>query len=158
VDKMLGNFSHIGLIQLMFPRAAIIDSRREAMACGFSCFKQLFARGMRQSYDLRELGLYYRDYLNHMEAIDAALPGRVHRVHYETLVNDADGEIRRLLEYCRLPFEPQCLRFYENPRSVQTVSSEQVRRPIFREGLDQWRHYEAWLGPFRAALDERPSP
>jgi tetratricopeptide (TPR) repeat protein len=155
VDKMLGNFSHIGLIQLMFPRAAIIDSRRLAMACGFSCFKQLFARGMRQSYDLRELGLYHRDYLNHMEAVGAALPGRVYRVHYDTLVNDTDGEIRRLLEYCRLPFEPQCLRFYENSRSVQTVSSEQVRRPIFREGLEQWRHYEAWLGPLRCALEEK---
>ncbi len=152
VDKMLGNFSHIGLIQLMFPRAAIIDSRRSGLACGFSCFKQLFARGMRYTYDLHELGLFYRDYLHHMERIDAALPGRVHRVQYETMVNNVDEEIRRLLQYCRLPFESECLRFHENRRTVQTVSSEQVRRPIFRDGLEQWRHYEAWLSPFREAL------
>jgi tetratricopeptide (TPR) repeat protein len=155
VDKMPGNFSHIGLIHLMFPRAAIIDSRRLGVACGFSCFKQLFAQGMRYSYDLRELGLFYGDYVKHMDRVDAALPGRVHRVHYETMVNDAEGEIRRLLEYCRLPFEPQVLRFHENPRTVQTVSSEQVRRPIFSEGLEHWRHYEAWLGPFREALEQQ---
>jgi predicted Zn-dependent protease len=156
VDKLPDNFSHIGLIHLMFPRAAIIDSRRSSEACGFSCFKQLFARGMRYTYDLRELGLFYRDYLNHMEHIDTALPGRVHRLHYETMVNDAEGESRRLLEYCRLPFEPQTLRFHENPRTVQTVSSEQVRRPIFKEGLNHWRHFEMWLEPFREALEERP--
>jgi tetratricopeptide (TPR) repeat protein len=155
VDKMPGNFSHVGLIHLMFPRAAIIDSRRSSLGCGFSCFKQLFAQGMRYSYDLRELGLFYRDYLYHMERIDAALPGRVHRVQYETMVNDAEGEIRRLLRYCRLPFEPQTLKFHENPRTVQTVSSEQVRRPIFKEGLEQWRHYEAWLKPFREALEQQ---
>jgi len=154
VDKMPGNFSHVGLIHLMFPRAAIIDSRRTSFGCGFSCFKQLFAQGMRYSYDLRELGLFYRDYLAHMEQVDTALPGRVHRIQYETLVNDPEGEVRRLLEYCRLPFDSQTLRFHENPRTVQTVSSEQVRRPIFKEGLDQWRHYEAWLGPFREGLEQ----
>jgi predicted Zn-dependent protease len=152
VDKMLGNFSHVGLIHLMFPRAAIIDMRRHPMANCFSCYKQLFARGMLFSYDLRELGCYYRDYVEFMEHVDAVLPGRVHRIHYERLVADPDGEVRRLLDYCRLPFEAHCLRFYDNPRVVQTVSSEQVRRPIYADALDQWRHYEPWLGALKDAL------
>jgi len=152
VDKMLGNFSHVGLIHLMFPRAAIIDARRHPMACAFSCYKQLFSRRMSFSYDLGELGSYYRDYVELMKHMDAVLPGRVHRVHYEQLVADPEGEVRRLLDYCRLPFEPGCLRFYDNPRVVQTVSSEQVRRPIYSEAVDQWRHYEPWLKPLKDAL------
>jgi tetratricopeptide (TPR) repeat protein len=153
VDKMLGNFSHLGLIHLMFPRAAIIDARRHPMACGFSCYKQLFAQGMNFSYDLGELGRYYRDYAELMEHIDSVLPGRVHRVHYERLIADPEGEVRRLLDYCGLPFEAECLRFYENPRAVQTISSEQVRRPIYTDSVDQWRHYETWLGPLKDAMD-----
>jgi tetratricopeptide (TPR) repeat protein len=152
VEKMLGNFSHVGLIHLMFPRAAIIDMRRHPLACSFSCYKQLFARGMNFSYDLRELGRYYRDYVELMEHMDAVVPGRVHRVHYEHLVADPEGEVRRLLDYCRLPFEADCLRFYDNPRVVQTVSSEQVRRPIYADAVDQWRHYEPWLKPLKDAL------
>jgi len=154
VDKMLGNFSHIGLIHLMFPRAAIIDARRHPLGCGFSCYKQLFARGVNFSYDLEELGRYYRDYVGLMEHFDAALPGRVYRVHYERLVDDPEGELRRLLDYCGLPFAQQCLQFYENPRVVQTISSEQVRRPIYGDSVDQWRHYEPWLTPLKAALGD----
>ncbi len=152
VDKMLGNFSHVGLIHLMFPRAAIIDTRRHPLACSFSCYKQLFARGMNFSYDLGELGRYYRDYVELMNHMDAVLPRRVHRVHYEQLVGDPEGEVRRLLDHCRLPFEPECLRFYDNPRVVQTISSEQVRRPIYSDSVDQWRHYEPWLGALKDAL------
>jgi len=154
VDKMLGNFGHLGLIQLMFPRAAIVDVRRHPLGCGFSCYKQLFARGQSFSYDLHELGSYYRDYVALMEHFDAVLPGRVHRVHYEQLVADPEGELRKLLDYCGLPFEPQCLRFHENPRIVQTISSEQVRQPIYAESVDQWRHYEPWLAPLKETLGE----
>lgn len=154
VDKMLGNFSHIGLIHLMFPRAAIIDARRHPLGCGFSCYKQLFARSVNFSYDLEELGRYYRDYVRLMEHFDAALPGRVYRVHYERVVEDPEGELRKLLDYCGLPFEQQCLQFYENPRVVQTISSEQVRRPIYADSVDQWRHYEPWLTPLKAALGD----
>lgn len=154
IDKMLGNFSHVGLIHLMFPNAAIIDARRHPLGCGFSCYKQLFARGLGFTYDLRELGLYYRDYAELMRHWDEALPGRVHRVRYERLVSDAEGELRRLLEYCGLPYEAECLRYHENPRIVQTISSEQVRRPIYSEGVDHWRHYEPWLGALRDAVGE----
>jgi tetratricopeptide (TPR) repeat protein len=154
VDKMLSNFVHIGLIQLMFPNAAIIDMRRHPLGCGFSCYKQIFARGLAFTYNLSELGGYYRDYARLMEHFDTVLPGRVHRVHYEQLVADPEGEIRRVLDYCRLPFESGCVRFYDNRRVVQTISSEQVRRPIYSEGVDQWRHYEPWLGPLKDALGD----
>jgi tetratricopeptide (TPR) repeat protein len=152
VDKMPNNFFHIGLIQLMFPRASIIDARRHPLACCFSCFKQYFALGQYFSYDLAQLGSYYRDYVELMAHFDAVLPGRIHRVRYEDVVTDLEGEVRKLLEYCGLSFEAQCLRFYENSRVVQTASSEQVRRPIFSEGVDQWRHFEPWLGPLKDAL------
>ena len=149
---MPNNFHHIGLIQLILPRAKIIDARRGAMASCFSAFKQHFARGHAFSYDLTNLGRYYRDYVEVMAHYDVVLPGRVHRAIYETMVEDTEGEIRRLLDYCGLAFEPACLMFHQNDRVVRTASSEQVRRPIFREGLDQWRHYETWLGPLREAL------
>jgi tetratricopeptide (TPR) repeat protein len=154
VDKMLGNFSHLGLIQVMFPNAAIIDARRHPLGCGFSCYKQLFAQGMNFSYDLDEMGRYYRDYAELMQHIDTVLPGRVHRVHYELLVTDPENELRRLLDYCGLPFEEECLRFYENPRAVQTISSEQVRQPIYSGAIEQWRHFEPWLGPLKDAVGE----
>jgi predicted Zn-dependent protease len=154
VDKMLGNFSHAGLVHLMFPRASIIDARRHPLACGFSCYKQLFAQGMNFSYDQGELGRYYRDYAELMAHLDSILPGRVHRVHYERLVADPEREVRRLLDYCGLPFEAGCLRFYENPRAVQTLSSEQVRLPIYSAAVDQWRHYEPWLGPMKDAVGD----
>ena len=154
VDKMLGNFAHLGFIHLMFPHAAIIDTRRHPLGCGFSCYKQLFVRELGFTYDLSELGRFYRDYAELMEHFDAVLPKRVHRVHYEQLVADPESEVRRLLDYCGLPFEQQCLQFYENRRVVQTISSEQVRRPIYSDSVDQWRHYEPWLGPLKEALGD----
>ncbi|HVY82395.1 MAG TPA: sulfotransferase [Steroidobacteraceae bacterium] len=152
IDKMPNNFAHVGLIHLILPNAKIIDARRHPLAAGFSCFKQHFARGQHYTYDLTHLGRYYRDYVELMAHFDAVLPGRVHRIHYENMVADTEGEVRRLLAYCHLPFEDACLRFYENERAVRTASSEQVRTPIYREGLEQWRHYEPWLGPLKEAL------
>jgi predicted Zn-dependent protease len=154
VDKMLSNFVHIGLIQLMFPHAAIIDMRRHPLGCSFSCYKQLFARGLGFTYNLSEMGRYYRNYALLMEHWNKVLPERVHRVNYERLVADPEGEIRRVLDYCRLPFETGCVRFHDNRRVVQTISSEQVRRPIYSEGVDQWRHYEPWLGPLKEVLGD----
>jgi len=152
IDKMPNNFMHLGLIQLILPDAKIIDARRHPMGACFSAFKQHFAQGQSFSYDLTDLGRYYRDYVELMRHFDQALPGRVHRVIYEDMVEDTEGEVRRLLDYCGLPFEAGCLRFYENNRAVRTVSSEQVRRPIFRDGIDQWRNFESWLEPLKAAL------
>ncbi|MBQ4853155.1 sulfotransferase [Rhodanobacter sp. B2A1Ga4] len=152
IDKMPNNFMHIGLIQLMLPNAKIIDARRHPLACGFSAFKQHFARGQGFSYDLTDIGRYYRDYVALMAHFDAVLPGRIHRVVYERMVDDTEGEVRRLLEYCGLPFEASCLQFFRNPRPVRTASSEQVRQPIYREGVDHWRHYETWLEPLASAL------
>jgi tetratricopeptide (TPR) repeat protein len=152
IDKMPNNFAHIGLIHLMLPNAKIVDARRHPLGCCFSGFKQHFARGQSFTYDLAELGAYYRDYVELMAHFERVLPGRVHRVLYERLIEDTEGEVRRLLDYCGLEFEPACLRFYENARAVRTASSEQVRTPIFREGVDQWRHYEPWLAPLKAAL------
>lgn len=152
IDKMPNNFFHVGLIHLMLPNARIVDVRRHPMACCFSGWKQYFARGQNFSYDLADIGRYYRDYLALMAHMDRVLPGRVHRVVYETLVEDTEREVRRLLEYCGLPFEAGCLRFFENDRPVRTASSEQVRQPIYREGIDHWRHFASWLGPLQAAL------
>jgi tetratricopeptide (TPR) repeat protein len=152
IDKMPNNFEHVGLIHLMLPNARIIDARRHPLGCCFSGFKQHFARGQFYSYSLEDLARYYRDYAELMAHFDAVLPGRVHRVIYESMVEDTEAEIRRLLDYCGLPFDERCLRFYENDRAVRTASSEQVRRPIFKDGVDQWRHYEPWLEPLRTAL------
>ncbi len=152
IDKMPNNWLHVGLIQLILPNARIIDARRHPLGCCFSAFKQHFARGQSFSYSLEDVGGYYRDYVELMAHFDAVLPGRVHRVLYESMIEDTEAEVRRLLDYCGLPFEEQCLRFYENARAVRTASSEQVRRPIFRDGLEQWRHYEPWLTPLRTAL------
>src|SRR5579862_1051445 len=154
IDKMPNNFRHIGLIHLMLPNARIIDARREPMACCFSNFKQLFARGQDFTYGLEDIARYYRTYLELMQHWDQVLPGKVLRVQHEDLVNDLEGNVRRLLAYCDLPFEPGCLESHRTERSVRTASSEQVRLPIYREGLDQWRHYEPWLGPLREALGD----
>jgi tetratricopeptide (TPR) repeat protein len=152
IDKLPNNFAHVGLIHLMLPNARIVDVRRHPLACCFSGFKQHFARGQHFTYGLDDIGRYYRDYVELMAHFDAALPGRVHRVIYERLVEDTEGEVRRLLDHCGLPFEDGVLRFYENTRAVRTASSEQVRRPINRDGLEQWRNYEPWLGELKAAL------
>lgn len=152
IDKMPNNFLHVGFIRLILPQAKIIDARRHPLACCFSNFKQHFAKGQGFSYGLERVGKYYRDYVALMARFDAAAPGAAYRVIYERLVDDTEAEVRRMLDYCGVPFESQCLRFYENDRPVRTASSEQVRRPIFSEGIDQWRHYEPWLGPLKAAL------
>lgn len=152
VDKMPNNFAHAGLIHLMLPRAKIIDARRHPLGCCFSGFKQHFARGQTFSYGLEDIGRYYADYVELMAHFDAVLPGRAHRVIYEEMVEDPEGQIRRLLDHCGLPFEAACLDFHQNDRAVRTASSEQVRQPIFRDGVDQWRNYEPWLDPLKAAL------
>jgi tetratricopeptide (TPR) repeat protein len=152
IDKMPNNCRHAGLIQLILPNARIIDARRHPMAACFSAFKQHFARGQAFSYDLGDLGRYYNDYVALMDHMDLALPGRIHRVIYEDIVDDMEAEVRRLLDHCGLPFEEGCLRFHENARAVRTASSEQVRRPIYRDGLEHWRHFAPWLDPLKDAL------
>jgi tetratricopeptide (TPR) repeat protein len=155
IDKMPNNFRHIGLIKLILPNAKIIDARRSAMACCVSGFKQLFAEGQEFSYDLEDIGRYYREYVDLMEHWDAVLPGHVLRVNHEDVVDDLEGEVGRILQFCGLPFETACLNYYETVRDVRTPSSEQVRQPIFRDGVDQWRHFEPWLAPLKAALGQK---
>ena len=152
IDKMPNNWQHVGLIRLILPNAKIIDARRHPLGCCVSGWKQHFARGQVFTYDLGEIGRYYRDYVALMAAYDEAAPGGVRRVIYEQMVADTEGEVRRLLADLDLPFEPGCLEFYNNDRAVRTASSEQVRRPIFKDGLEQWKNYEAWLDPLREAL------
>src|ERR1700733_8817138 len=154
IDKNPNNFRHIGLIQLMLPNAKIIDARREPMACCFSNFKQLFAAGQEFTYGLEDIARYYRSYVELMQHWSAVLPGRVLRVQHEQVVSDLESSVRRLLDFCGLEFEPACLEFFRTERSVRTASSAQVRLPIYREGLDQWRNFEPWLGPLRAALGD----
>jgi tetratricopeptide (TPR) repeat protein len=152
VDKMPDNFAHIGLIHMMLPNAKIIDARRHPMACCFSSFKHYFPLGKDFSYGLNDLGRYYSDYVDLMAHFDQVLPGRIHRVFYENMVANPESEIRRMFEYLGLAFEESCLRFYETDRPVRTPSSEQVRMPIFKDAIDQWHHYEQWLGPLKDAL------
>ena len=152
IDKMPNNFLHLGLILVALPNAKIIDARRHPLACCLSGFKQHFAIGQHFSYSLEDIGRYYRDYVAFMAHFDRVAPGRVHRVFYENLVDDTEAQVRALLDYCGLAFEPSCLRFYENSRAVRTASSEQVRRPIFRDGVEQWRNFEPWLQPLKVAL------
>ncbi|MGD0192816.1 MAG: sulfotransferase [Rhizomicrobium sp.] len=151
-DKMPGNFHHLGLICAILPNARIIDVRRHPLACCFSNFKQLFASNVGPSNDLTDIGLYYRGYVELMAHFDAVLPGRICRVFYETLVLEPEAEIRRLLEHCGLPFEEACGRFYESERTVLTVSSEQVKLPIYGDSVEHWRHFDRWLGPLKSAL------
>jgi tetratricopeptide (TPR) repeat protein len=154
VDKMPNNFRHLGLIHLILPQARIIDARREPMACCFSNFKQLFASGQQFTYSLEDIGRYYRAYVELMSHWEAALPGKVLRVQHEELVGDLEGNVRRILEFCGLDFEPGCIDFHRTERQVHSASSEQVRQPVYREGLEQWRHFEPWLGPLKAALGD----
>src|ERR1700722_5333761 len=154
IDKMPNNFRHLGLIHLMMPNAKIIDARREPMACCFSNLKQLFATGQDFTYSIGDIARYYRTYLELMRHWDAVLPGRILRVWYEDVVEDLDGNVRRILEFCGLEFDPACIEFYKPDRSVRTASSEQVRQPIFRDGLFQWRNYVSWLGPLEDSLED----
>ena len=154
IDKMPNNFRHIGLLQLILPRATIIDARREPMACCFSNFKQLFASGQEFTYSLEDIGHYYRCYVTLMEHWNSALPGKILRVQHEELLQDFEGQVRRILDFAGLKFEAACLEFYKTERSVRTASSEQVRQPINRQGTEQWRHFEPWLGPLKRALGD----
>src|ERR1700722_11346584 len=152
IDKMPNNFRHLGLIHLILPNAKIIDARRSALACCFSNFKQLFAAGQEFTYGLEDIGRYYRTYVELMAHWDSVLPGKVLRIEHEDVVDDLEANVRRILGFCGLEFEPQCLEFYKTERSIRTASSEQVRRPIFKEGIDQWRNFEPWLGPLKEIL------
>jgi tetratricopeptide (TPR) repeat protein len=154
IDKMPNNFRHVGLMHLMLPNARIIDARREPMACCFGNLKQLFAHGQEFAYGIEDIARYYLTYLELMRHWDAVLPGRVLRVQYEDVVTDLEGSVRRILDHCGLEFEPSCVEFHRTERSVRTASSEQVRQPIYREALEQWRHYEPWLGPLRESLGD----
>ncbi|MDX1292998.1 MAG: sulfotransferase, partial [Hyphomonas sp.] len=158
-DKMPNNFRHIGLIHLILPNARIIDARRNPMDCCWSGFKQLFAEGQEFTYSLEDIGHYYRGYVDLMDHWDRVLPeGRILRVQHEDVLEDLEGQVRRILDYCGLPFDPACVEFHKTDRAVRTASSEQVRRPINKSGLEQWRPYEAHLGPLKAALGPGLAP
>jgi tetratricopeptide (TPR) repeat protein len=154
IDKMPNNFRHIGLIHLILPNAKIIDARREPMACCFSNLKQLFASGQEFTYSITDIARYYRTYLELMRHWEMVLPGRVLRVQHEEVVDDLEGNVRRILDFCGLGFEPGCVEFHKTERSVRTASSEQVRQPIFRDGLEQWKNYEPWLEALKDALGD----
>jgi tetratricopeptide (TPR) repeat protein len=154
IDKMPNNFRHIGLMHLILPNAKIIDARREPLACCFSNFKQLFASGQEFTYSLEDIARYYRSYVELMQHWDTVFPGKILRVQHEEVVADLEANVRRILAFCGLPFEAACVEFYKTERSVRTASSEQVRQPIFKEGLDQWKNYEPWLGPLKEALGD----
>jgi hypothetical protein len=142
----------VPFIHLVLPNAKVIDARRHPLGCCFSNFRQHFARGQDFAYDLEDLGHYYADYVRLMAHVDDMLPGRVHRVIYERMVDDTEAEIRALLDFCGLPFEPACLSFYETDRAVRTASSEQVRKPIYRAATDEWQRYDRFLEPLKQAL------
>ena len=146
-DKMPNNFRHIGLIHLIMPNAKIIDARRYPMDCCFSMFKQLFAQGQEFSYGLAEAGSYYRNYVNLMDHWNSVLPDKILRVNNEDVIEDLEGQVRRMLEFLELPFEEQCISFHETDRSVRTASSEQVRRPINKDGMERWKPYSKHLKP-----------
>ena len=154
IDKMPNNFFHIGLIKLILPNAKVIDARRHPMACCFSGFKQLWGEGQEFSYGLEQIGTYYRQYVRLMTHWDEVLPDFVLRVQHEDVVDDLEGQVRRLLDFCGLPFESACLDYHKTDRTVRTPSAEQVRQPIYRSGLDQWRNFEKHLDPLKAALGE----
>lgn len=158
IDKMPNNFRHIGLIFSILPNARVIDARRSPMGCCFSGFKQLFAEGQEFSYSLEDIGRYYRDYVALMAHWNAVYPGRILQVDYEQVVDDLEGQVRRMLDYLDLPFDEACVEFHRTRRSVRTASSEQVRQPIYRAGVEQWKHFEPWLDPLKAALGPDLAP
>jgi hypothetical protein len=153
IDKMPANFKDIGLIHLILPNAKIIDARRQAMDCCFSNFRQLFVNGQEFSYDLTELGSYYKTYVRGMALWESVFPKKILRVQHEELVGDFPDSVRRILNFCELEFEPACLEFNKTNRNIRTISSEQVRKPINRDGFDRWRHYEQWLKPLQDSLN-----
>jgi tetratricopeptide (TPR) repeat protein len=152
VDKLPSNWANLPLIRLALPNAKIIDARRHPMACGFSNFKQNYATGLGFSYALDTIGTFYRDYWRFMRRFDELQPGAAHRLINERIIEEPEGEVRRLLDYLGVPFDPACLEFHKTERAIRTPSAEQVRKPINREGVDYWRHYEPWLDPLKDAL------
>jgi len=154
IDKMPNNFRHIPLIQLILPKAKIIDARREPMACCFSGFKQLFAEGQEFTYGLDLIGDYYRAYVDLMNHWEEALPNRILRVQHEDVIEDLEGQVARILDHCELPFEQSCVDFHKTERAVRTPSSEQVRQPIYKSSMKQWQHYEAYLQPLLDSLGD----
>ena len=152
IDKLPNNWLHVGFIRLILPNAKIIDARRHPLDCCFSNFKQHFARGQAFSYDLADMGHYYADYVDLMDHFDVVLPGHVHRVFHEDVLADLEAEVRSMLGWLGVPFEQACLEFHKSDRAVRTASSEQVRRPINRDGVGQWRAMEPWLDPLKTAL------
>ena len=152
IDKLPNNWMFVPFIHWVLPNAKIIDARRHPLGCCFSNFRQHFARGQDFTYDLEDLGRYYSDYVRLMAHVDTVLPGRVHRVIYERMVDDTEAEVRALLDFCGLDFEPGCLEFHKTERPVRTASSEQVRRPIYKDATEEWRPYERFLGPLKEAL------
>jgi hypothetical protein len=154
IDKLPNNWLYAPFIHLILPNAKIIDARRHPLGCCFSNFRQHFARGQNFTYDLSDLGRYYWDYVRFMAHVDRVLPGRVHRVIYERMVDDTESEVRALLDHLGLDFEPSCLNFHETERAVRTASSEQVRQPIYREATEEWQRYEAHLAPLKDALGD----
>jgi tetratricopeptide (TPR) repeat protein len=151
-DKMPANWTYVGIIRLFLPNAKIVDVRRHPLACCFANWKQLYGKGLEHTYSMENMGRYYADYVRLFRLMDKVQPDKIHRVIYERLVDDVEAEVRSLLDYCGLPFDEACLNFHSNERSIRTISAEQVRRPINREGLDRWRPYEKWLGPLKQAL------
>lgn len=151
-DKMPNNWIYAGIIRLILPNARIIDVRRHPLACCFANWKQLYGKGLEHTYSMEHMGRYYAGYVELLRLVDQAQPGKIHRVIYERMVDDVEGEVRQLLDYLDLPFDEACLNFHSNERSVRTISAEQVRRPINREGVDRWKPYEQWLDPLKAAL------
>lgn len=152
IDKMPNNFRHIGLIKLILPNSKIIDIRRNSMSCCFSCYKQLFAEGQEFTYNFNDLATYYNEYVELMDHWNKVLPGEIHSIKYEEVVNNTEESIKKLLDYCKLPFEKNCLEFYNNKRSVKTPSAEQVRQPIFTSGMEYWKNYEHHLDDLKHKL------
>jgi Sulfotransferase family len=155
IDKMPNNWLHLGLILTILPNARIIDARRDSTACGWSLFRQKFASGQDFSYDLDDITHFAADNRRMMDHFDRLFPGRIHRILYEAFVAEPKAQLQSLLDYLDLPFKPECLDFHRNPRTVRTSSSEQVRRPLNRDGIDSWRPYSEWLT--RCALPRNPA-
>jgi tetratricopeptide (TPR) repeat protein len=147
IDKLPANFLHVGLIKVLFPKAKIIDVRRDPMACGWSIYKQFFAGGVSYAYDLQDIAEHYNHYTELMEHWHKVLPGQILTVNYESLINDFEATVGQIVKFCGLTMEPSCLNFHENKRPVATPSAEQVRQPIYKEAIDHWRHYESFLAP-----------
>ena len=159
-DKLPNNFSHIGFIKTILPNAKIINARRHPFDSCLGGYKQLFGRGQNFTYDMFDLAHYYKEYDLMMKHWHSVLPGEILDVHYEVTVIDLEHQVRQVLDFCNLPFEEECLRFYENERAVKTASSEQVRQPIYTGGLGKWRHYEQhldlWKDQLGYIIDELP--